>query len=134
MAERRPAALYSRMLHTPATAARPARLLVLLMGFIGVQPVPVGAAADPGAPSRAQPAAVLSGPAIPLPVSAVDSEPGNGDGRTDPDASMLHAGEPGRPAATSACAAVFCPWRAVNALARAGRRSSPSTAPPASPV
>lgn len=134
MAERRPAVLYFRMLHTPASAARSARLLVLLLGFIGIQPVPVGGTAEPVAPTRAQPAAVLSGPAIPLPVSAVDREPGNGDGRAAPAASMLHSGEPGRARATSVCAEVFCPWRAVDALARAGRRSSPSTAPPLSPV
>jgi hypothetical protein len=118
-----------------ASTARAARLLLLLMAVIGLQPVSAGQAASPASPSQVSPAALLAGPPVPLPVPGIDEQGDSGDGRTPSPADGSFAGEQtGRATAPSACTAEFCPWRASDALARAGRRSSPSTAPPASSV
>ncbi|HSM08858.1 MAG TPA: hypothetical protein VLA33_07550 [Gemmatimonadota bacterium] len=123
------------MRYTTASTARAARLLLLTLAVVGLQPVSAGQAAEPASPAHVSPAALLAGPPVPLPVSGLEQQGGDGDGRassavTDP----LGGEHAGRDTAASACTAAFCPWRASDALARAGRRCSPSTAPPASPV
>lgn len=118
-----------------AFTALAARLLFLLMAVVGLQPVSAAQAAEPASPSHVSPAALLAGPPVPLPVSGIERQGGDGDGRAPSDANAPFAAEQiPRGTAPSACAAGLCPWRASDALARAGRRSSPSTAPPPSPV
>jgi len=59
----------------------------------------------------------------------VDGDAGTGRPNPGtPDPVVMHAASAG-PLVVS-----FCPWRARDALARAGRSASPSTAPPASRV
>lgn len=123
------------MRNITASTARAARLLLLLLAVIGLQPVSAGPAAEPASPAQVTPAALLAASPVPLPVSGIEQQGGDGDGRAPSVAHGPFAGAPaGRATAPSACAAEFCPWRASDALARAGRRSSPSTAPPASSV
>lgn len=123
------------MRHITASTARAARLLLLLMAVLGLQPVSTGQAVEPASPSQVSPAALLAGPPVPLPISGIEQQGGDGDGRASSAAQRPFAGEQaGRATASGACTAGFCPWRASDALTRAGRRSSPSTAPPASPV
>lgn len=123
------------MRYIAASTARAARLLLLLAAVVGLQPVPAGQAAAPAYPSQVSPAVLLAGAPAPLPVSSVEQQGVGGDGRAPSPAHDPFAGEQaGRAMAPSACTAGFCPWRASDALARAGRRSSPSTAPPPSSV
>ena len=123
------------MRYVTTPTARAARLLLLLMAVIGLQPVSAGQSASPAAPSQVSPAALLAGPPVPLPVFGIDQQGDSGDGRTPSLADGPFAGEKtGRATAPSACTVEFCPWSASDALARAGRRSAPSTAPPASSV
>lgn len=122
------------MRYTTASTVRTVRPLLLILAVIGLQPVSAGQAAQPASPTHVSPAALLAGAPVPLPVSGLEQQGGDGDGRAPSSANDPLAGEhAGRDTAASACTAGFCPWRASDALARAGRRSSPSTAPPASP-
>lgn len=123
------------MFKTAASAARVARSSLLLLAAIALQPIPVRETTEPVAPSQARPAVVFAGPVAPLPVPGPEQESGNGDGRAESDGAVTRGGLPARRGvAVGACTASFCPWRAPDALARAGRRSSPSTAPPVSPA
>jgi len=120
--------------HVTASAARAARLSLLLLSLAGLlQPASAGHAAEPASPWQVGPAALPAGPPPPLPVSGLEQQGGDGDGRASSDPPDPLAGEQGGHATLrGACTAGFCPWRASDALARAGRRSSPSTAPPVS--
>lgn len=122
------------MRYTTAFTVRAARLLLLILAVIGLQPVSTaGQAAEPTSPTHVSPAVLLAGPPVPLPVSGLEQQ--DGDGRAPSSANDPLAGEhAGRDTTAGACTAGFCPWRASDALARAGRRSSPATAPPTSPV
>jgi len=122
------------MVHEPAFATRASRSFLLLLAILGLQVAPAGPVADASAPSQPRLAAAFLLPAAPLPASSVDGERGNGEGRAEPESATIHAGTLRIAAATGACGSVFCPWRARDALSRAGRRSSPTTAPPLSPV
>lgn len=123
------------MRYTTASTARAVRLLLLLMAVIGLQPASSGQVAEPASPSQVSPAALLAGPPVTLPVPGVEQQSDGGDGRAPSLAHGPFTGEQARRTmASSACTAGFCPWGASDALARAGRRSSPSTAPPPSSV
>jgi hypothetical protein len=122
------------MFLTSRTGSRRLAPLSLLAAVFALQAGAIGDGAGGPAPSETRIAT-----AIPLP-TALPTSDGAGFERLDgdagagrpspvtPDAVVIHTTSAG-PLVVS-----FCPWRARDALARAGRSTSPSTAPPASRV
>lgn len=124
----------SDMVHRPVTAVRTLRSLLLLPAIVGLLVAPAGPVVDPSAPSQPQLAAAFLTPATPLPASSVEGESRGGEGRAEPRATK----DPLRVGRVESSHGIqdagSCPWLAFDALARAGRPSSPPTGPPVSPV
>lgn len=122
------------MFPTSRTGSRRLAPLSLLAAVFALQVGAIGAGAAGPASSETRLAM-----AVPL-LTALPTSDGAGFERVDGDAGS------GRPNPVTPDAIVirgpsagplfvsFCPWRAQDALARAGRSASPSTAPPASRV
>lgn len=130
----RPQVLDWLMAHERTPAVRAVRSLLLLLVVVGLQVSPAAPAPDASAPSQPRLAAAFLLPAVPLPVSAVDGDRENGEGRNEPRASTVAADASRLATGGRAHSGAFCPWRARDALERAGRTSSPPTGPPPSPV
>jgi len=122
------------MVHRPFPAVRTLRSLLILPAIVGLLVAPAGPVVDASSPSQPQLAAAFLTPATPLPASSVEGQSGGGEGRAEPGATK----DPlpvGRMASNRGMrGAGSCPWLASDALARAGRPSSPATGPPVSPV
>jgi len=124
----------SAMVHPPATSMRTLRSLLFLPAIVGLLVAPAGPVIDTSAPSQPQLAAALLTPATPLPASSVEGESRGGEGRTEPGATTNPLPVGRVESNRGIRGASSCPWLAFDALARAGRPSSPPTGPPVSSV
>lgn len=126
---------FRMLLHASTRRARRWRGPALLATLLALQLVPFGYGASASSPSRMYLSAAITAPAAALPSASVDHERPDGTHGTGRSAPPLRADPPRSVAFTAGrWLAAFCPWRALDALARAGRNGAPTTAPPGSTV